>query len=87
MCEPEIIDAFYQGLEGLQIHGLVEIAAGIQLLCERGGQNQGGNGLQIWILFNVSQHFTAIHPGKIQVQQNEVGARGVSVDAVTMEKR
>jgi len=72
--KPEIIDALYQLVEGLEVHWLAEIAVGLKLIAldyirfRLGrGEDHGGNRSQAGMLLDVGQHFAAIHFGEIQV--------------------
>ena len=50
------------------------------------GQDYGGDGFQIVILLDVGQHLAAIHLGQVQIQQDEVRARGMDVTPLTPQK-
>src|SRR5271169_6420494 len=67
--QPEIVDALYQVLEGVQLHRLAKIAVGVKLVTFRNvffrigrGQDHDGNGFQAVIPLDQGQDLAAIHP-------------------------
>jgi len=70
--QPEIIDALHQVLEGVEMHGLAEVAVGLELVAVHNirfrlgrGQDHGGDGFQVVILLNLRQNLAAIHFGEV----------------------
>jgi hypothetical protein len=88
--QPEVVDAFHQRLEGVQLHGFSEIAVRLQLItfCDvsfriGGGQDHGGDGFQALVFLDLSENLAAIHFGEVQIQQDEIGAGIILVRSFT----
>src|SRR6185369_2719437 len=92
--QPEVVDAFDETLERCQLHGLGEKAVGLQLiafhdigLCIGGGQDDGRYRPQRFVRLDLRQYLPTVHFGKVQVQQDEIGARGAGVAPHARQKR
>ena len=84
---------FTRAFERVQLHGLAEVAVGLQLIAFHDvrfrlgrGQDDRRDRLQAVISLDVGQNLAAVHPGEIQVQQDQVRTRGIGVGAFVPQK-
>src|ERR1700722_4274542 len=92
--QPEIIDALDETFELFELHGLAEVAVCLELVARhdvrfgiRRGEGHRRYRFQVLILLDVGETPAAIHPGKIQVQQDKIRPRRIGVNALTPQKR
>ncbi len=75
------------------MHGFAEVAVGLQLIAFdhirfRLGRSQdhGRDGFEAWIVLDISQNFASVHFGQVQVEQDQVGTRGIEVAPLPLQE-
>src|SRR6202163_3004090 len=93
LCDPEIIDALHEDFERVQLHGFGEVAICVELIgfrdvCFRvgSGEDHCWDRFQAVVTLDLSQDLATIDFRKVQVQQDDVRPRGVSLRPLAPQK-
>src|SRR4029079_17646374 len=86
--QPEVFDGAHYRDELLQVHGLADVAVGVEVVAGQdvlvgrgGGQDHHRDALQGRIRLDLRQHLAAVFFGQVEVEQDQVGDRGLGVAA------
>jgi hypothetical protein len=78
----EIVDAFHEAFESLELNRPGQLAVGVQFMarrdvrfCVRRGQDHRWNPFRCLVIPDAATHFAALHTGKAQVLQDQRGTR------------
>src|ERR1700722_757477 len=92
--QPEALDGAHDGDELLEIDRLGDVAIGVQLVALddvvlgfRGGEHHHRNDAQPRIGFHLAQHLAAVLARQVEIEKDQVGRRGVGMNALALEER
>ena len=81
-------------LEFVEAHGLVEIRVGLELIaCQDvvlrlgGGEDDRRDGLEVVVALDLGEDLAAIHPGQVEIEQDEIRARGIRLAVFLPQER
>src|ERR1051325_3594767 len=82
--QPEVFDGGNHLHELSEVDGFGDVAVGVEMIGVEnvfvglgGGEDDNRNPPEVGIFFNLGEDFATVFPRKVQVEENEVGARGV----------
>ena len=86
MPEPEVVDPLHHPDELLHVHRLGDVRIGVQIVAPQtsrlgvgGRQHDHRDRAQRGVGLDLAQQLAAVHARKVEVQQDQVGSRGVRV--------